>query len=143
MFPLIRRGSSIQIEPVRLEDLRVGDLIVYQTPAEVLVAHRLIKKYSGKDGMILVTKGDAFPGSAAQIEPQRVLGRVVSVDLCKGRKLMIDTGWGRLLGIWLGRASPFISRIYPPLRRLRCSLGRLLQHLGDRKPDRLDYRGTP
>jgi signal peptidase I len=108
MLPLIRSGNIIQVEPVKVQDLRVGDVVVHHDSADALVAHRLIRKSLVQGRIVLITRGDAFPGSAAEeVEPEQVLGRVVEVEWGKGLKIRLSSTPGRLLGI-------LFARIFPP-----------------------------
>lgn len=117
MFPLLRTGSVIQVEPMAAADLRPGDVIVYQRAEEAVVAHRLVRKSWKHGRLTLVARGDSFPRSAREyINPEQVLGRVLAVDWGKGIKLRLDTACGRALGIFLGSISPLVRRVYPVLR---------------------------
>ena len=104
MLPLIRSGNIILVEPVKVQDLCVGDVVVYHGYAEFLVAHRLIRKSLVQGRIVLITKGDTFPGSAVEeVEPEQVLGRVVAVEWGKGLKIRLSSTPGRLLGILFAR----------------------------------------
>lgn len=120
MLPFIRSGQMIQVAPVQVVDLRPGDVIFYRIRGGALAAHRLLKKQLVEGKMLLATRGDSLPASKVElVETEQILGRVVSIELGKGRKLRIDAGWGRVLGIWLARISPTIRWVYPPLSRLK------------------------
>jgi len=136
MFPLLKTGSIIQVESVHPEDLRLGDVVVYLRPAQNgVVAHRLIRMQWGKGGLILITRGDSFPWNCReQIEPEQVLGRVVSVDWWPGLTLRIDSGLGRWLGLilpWMGFP---LSWAYLPLRKVKERWPRWFQWLPGIKP---------
>lgn len=116
MFPLLRNGSLIQVEPVAVEDLRPGDVIVYQRAGETVVAHRLVGKSRKQGRLTLVTRGDSFSRDALEhIQPEQVLGMVVAVDWGRGLKMRIDAGPGRTLGIILGKLAPLFRWIYSAL----------------------------
>jgi signal peptidase I len=122
MFPLIQSRSLIRVQPVEPGHLRPGDVILYQSGAG-LVAHRLIKKEPGPARMVLVTRGDAFPwGATARIDPEQVLGRVVSIEWRRGLKVRIDQGPGRRLGILVARIAPFLLPIYLVLSKIKQAL---------------------
>ena len=132
MFPLIHSRSLIRVQPVEPGHMRPGDVILYQS-GEGLVAHRLIKKEPGPGKTVLVTRGDAFPWRAtAQIDPEQVLGRVVSIEWRRGLKVRIDQGPGRRLGILLARISPFLLPIY-------LFLSKINQALSNPRPMRHSY----
>ena len=79
MLPLIRDGDLLTIEPVKPWDVKRGDVILYQTEGEKCVVHRVVKIDLRNEQHILVTKGDASPGSVEELEENRVLGRVVHI----------------------------------------------------------------
>ena len=120
MLPFIRSGQVIQVAPVEVADLRLGDVILYRLPGGALVAHRLLWEQAVNGRILLITKGDSLPASKMElVEREQLLGRVVSMEFGKGRKLRIDAGWGRFFGIWLATISPAIRWIYPLLSRLK------------------------
>jgi len=109
MFPLIRSGNIIQVEPVKVQDLRVGDVVVYHDCADSLVAHRLIEKSLVRGRVVLTTKGDTFPRSGAEkVQPEQILGRVVAVEWGKRLKIRLGSAPGKFIGILLARFSPHI-----------------------------------
>ena len=121
MFPAIPGGSVLRVEPVKVEDLRRGDVIVYRV-MDRMVAHRLIRKELVHGRTRLITRGDAFRRTALEEgEPSQVLGRVAAFRW--GRwQVRIDAGLGRFLGRVAARVSAAISWSYPALRRLRARL---------------------
>ena len=119
MFPLLKTGSVIQVEPVAAADLRPGDVMVYQRAGEAVVAHRLVRKSWKHGRLTLLARGDSFPRNALEdVAPEKVLGRVVAVYWGKGIKLRLDTAGGRVLGIFLASLSPLVQRVYPILNNL-------------------------
>ena len=48
MYPFIRDGDILAIQPVKINDLRTGDILSFQSTAQKLVAHRLIQKHFKK-----------------------------------------------------------------------------------------------
>jgi hypothetical protein len=121
MFPAIPRGSVIWVEPVKLEDLQRGDVILYRV-RDRMVAHRLVRQELVHGRIKLIIRGDAFPRTALEeVEPSQVLGRVAAIRW--GRwQVRIDVGLGRFLGRVAARISTAISWSYPALRRLRARL---------------------
>jgi signal peptidase len=66
MSGTFEKGSLAFEEQVPVEELRVGDVITYQPPADsgtsLLVTHRIVSIQPGEDGRaVLRTKGDANP----------------------------------------------------------------------------------
>jgi signal peptidase I len=124
MFPLIRTGSLLQVQPLEMGQPRPGDVILFQS-GEALVAHRLIRKEPRQGNPVLITRGDAFPWHAIErVAPDQVLGRVVSVEWRPGWTLRLDSGPGRLLGRLLAPISPFLLRACKLRKQWAEELGR-------------------
>jgi len=116
MFPLLRTGSVVQVAPVAVEDLRPGDVIVYQRAGEAVVAHRLVGKSRKQGRLTLVALGDSFSRDTLEhIQPEQILGIVVAIDWGRGLKMRIDAGPGRTLGVILGKLAPLSRMIYSAL----------------------------
>jgi signal peptidase len=119
MRPFLKDGDVIEVSPVEAQAVRIGDVILYRSPAGRAIVHRVIgldgNGQNGADG--LTTKGDAMPGADEPVRPEQVLGRVVAVE--RERKRVETDGWlQRLLGVCLARLSPHSPRILPPLGRI-------------------------
>ena len=111
MFPLI--SSIIHIEPAKVEDIRIGEIVVYSSE-ERMVAHRLVKK-TIKDGKeILLVKGDTWLESSV-VFPENVIGKVTKVEKW-GIQLNFQRGIGKIIDIICRSTYPLISRLYPILR---------------------------
>ncbi len=118
MLPLLRTGSVIQVEPIAVDELRPGDVMVYQREGEEVVAHRLVQKSWETGQLLLVARGDSFPRTAREyINPEQVLGRVVAVNWGHGIKFRMNTPWGKALGTCLASLSPLFQRVYPVLSK--------------------------
>lgn len=74
MWPALKRGDLVFIEGVRLEQLEVGDVVVYAN-ARGFTIHR-ITQIDQEQGM-LTTKGDANNVSDAPVKVSEVIGRAV------------------------------------------------------------------
>lgn len=129
MFPLIRSQSRIQIKPVKSDQLRRGDVILYRA-GEALVAHRFLRREAGTGNPVLITRGDAFPWRAIErLRPDQVLGQVVAIEWRGGPKLRIDRNPGRRLGILLAKISPLLFPGYLLLSKIKLNLLNLFHKL--------------
>ena len=109
MTPLIRQGDIITIQPVDLSDLRVGDVILFQTAFDKLVAHRIIDIGVENGQIQFVARGDAILGSGEKVHADMVLGQVVRIE--RGSRVMhLDMHYWRSLGILWGKLAPFTLR---------------------------------
>lgn len=123
MFPLIRGGNLVDAEPVGIEDLKTGDIVLYKTSRRTMVAHRFLKMTFRRDTRMLVTKGDSFPWWALEyIKAEQILGRVVSITWGNGVRIKVDGGLGRYIGIWLAMVSPLAWGFYHWLKRVNAKL---------------------
>jgi len=108
MWPIIRQGDTICIEPVTVGDVKVGDIVVFKR-AKHLVAHRLVRVSSkaaaeelahslegSRDEFLLFTKGDSFTLVDNPVTAGDLVGRVYAVER-KGRTLPLRKGIGWLL----------------------------------------------
>ena len=76
MFPSLKDGWKIEIEPVEAEKIRVGDVIVFKRDA--LVCHRVVGRFRKDNEFFLFEKGDNA-NNFCKIQAQKVLGRVIKV----------------------------------------------------------------
>ena len=104
MKPTLMIGDVILIEPVKPEDIQVGDVIVFHNPwTGRLIVHRVVQK----TGEGVYTKGDANPG----IDPWSPIPYNLVVGKWTGFKIPYWLGIGYL--------SLFLSgEIYPPYGQL-------------------------
>jgi len=114
MRPFIVAGDVLVIEPVRdAALLRYGDVVLYRTPCDGLVAHRVIGPSRANpplpgsipaapvEGSLLRTRGDGLRAPIEQVGPEQVLGRVVAVERA-GRRFELDRLGQRLrVRLWL------------------------------------------
>ena len=86
MYPAIRDGEWLTVEPVAPEALRRGDVALYRSPRG-LTAHR-VRKFVAPDGapLHLVLRGDNAGGCDEHVEPADILGRVACVERA-GRRI--------------------------------------------------------
>ncbi len=77
MFPSIRDGDIVVVEPCDSRDLRLGDIVFYRRPRGH-TAHRLVGRCDG--GANLITRGDALAPCDPVLSRSQVVGRVVVVE---------------------------------------------------------------
>ena len=116
MYPFIKHGDFLEVEPVEVASIKVGDVVLCCYGGETLVTHRVVG-VSAKDGcVVLDLKGDWTPRADPLVYPEQVLGRVVAVE--RGEKrTRLNTGPRRLGGILWARISPHSRWLYFPLRK--------------------------
>ncbi len=82
MYPSIREGELITVEPVQPSDVKLGDIVLYRSQRG-LVAHRVVGSSPTQSSVLsphYFLRGDASLSCDKPIEVQQILGRVVSVE---------------------------------------------------------------
>ena len=109
MVPFIRDGDLLTVAPVAPAGLEIGDVVLFRTRRDRLLAHRLVHKSERGSEWTLEMQGDARLSSDRPVPGERVLGRVVRVQR-DGRTYRPDRG------SWLLAARLWIRLL--PLRRV-------------------------
>jgi hypothetical protein len=92
MSPFVRDGDLLTVEPARANNLRIGDIVLFLTSADKLVAHRLHGGAASPEGQRLLVRGDNQIESDL-IEPAQVLGR--AIDVRRGSRARDPSSWPR------------------------------------------------
>ena len=77
MYPSIREGELITVEPVQASDVKPADVVLYRSERG-LIAHRVV--CSSQDARVFRLQGDASLSCDEPVEAHRILGRVVGVQ---------------------------------------------------------------
>jgi signal peptidase I len=115
MYPILRNGTRVEIQPVAYDELRIGDLVVFYD-GRGIVCHRLIRKAN----RLCYLKGDTNLWGDPPVIWSQVLGRVTRLIDGQFRIRALDTPRQRRRAVLLARLS-YPYAIYFNL--LRC-LGR-------------------
>ncbi|MBI5099227.1 MAG: signal peptidase I [Nitrospirae bacterium] len=78
MSPVLRTGDTIYVEPVKTEELSIGDILVYKTQGN-MVAHRLVRIFRNNEKCMFMTKGDTFLSVDSPLKESDIIGRVYAV----------------------------------------------------------------
>src|SRR5262249_10331884 len=79
MFPVLLSGDKALVKRTRVEDLKVGDIIVWSKTRGNTVAHRITSLDLTADPSLIVTKGDLLQELDEPLQPGDVLGKIVAV----------------------------------------------------------------
>jgi len=120
MYPAIRDGDIVNVEPVKGQEIRLGDVVFYRNNEERMVVHRIIKKRVRSDGCVFITRGDANR-YGEEVVLNQIFGRVRILER-KGRKTNITQSWGRLRGL-------ISSAFFCSLIKFRYTGGRILRYV--------------
>ncbi len=77
MYPAIRDGETITVEPAPASALAVGDIAFYRTRRGA-TAHRVVA--TGGTGKAFLMRGDALGSEIETVEPDWILGKVVAIE---------------------------------------------------------------
>jgi signal peptidase I len=123
MYPSICEGELITVEPVRASDVKLEDIVLYQSERG-LIAHRVVEIASSR---LFQLRGDASLSCDEPVEAQQILGRVVGVKRN-------------------GRSIPLASRgakMWHKTRRLASALKGWICPAGTGSHTDLDFLGEP
>ena len=125
MYPFIRDGDVIEVQPIDASAVRCGDVVLCQWPNGRVVAHRVIQVCQKKGEEMLLIQGDAVTCPDGFISGEQVLGRVVAIER-RGKRIERGGVLQQLMGMLWVELSPFSRRLYHALatlrRRMRCRL---------------------
>jgi len=80
MYPTIREGEAITVEPIVPSAVQVGDIILYHSGVSV-IAHRVIRiERKETDALHFIMREDTWGTLDAPVDSQQILGKVVSVE---------------------------------------------------------------
>lgn len=75
MQPLLQPGDAVRVEPIHVEQIQPGDMVVFQR-GTTLITHRLIKT----DSQRWWTKGDKCYQFDLPVSPLACIGRVCAIE---------------------------------------------------------------
>lgn len=123
MWPTLRPGDGLVVQPYRARSVRVGDVIVFHDPVcDKKIVHRVIRIDPE-----IYTQGDnnSLPDQG-KIRSEAIIGKVVTVY----RRDAIMSLRNGLMGAWIGRVFRirrtvvvYVSRIGRPLYRILRTTG--------------------
>jgi signal peptidase I len=141
MHPTIRDGEAITVEPVTPFDVKTGDIILYRSGRGVK-AHRVLAIEGGRGQRSAINprssihdprslplrprysfllRGDASSSCDDPVEPQQILGKVVSVERY-GRRIILTSTKAKLVHnarVFAFRIARLtgLNKIFRPIRR--------------------------
>ena len=123
MSPFIVAGDTVTVEPADTRELRVGDVVLFQS-GDLAVVHRMLYRYVRGGTVYLLTKGDSVPQPDQPVPHTRLLGRVTAIER-HGRRIDLDAPPARAFAVLLALASPLSSYWRPTAGRVKRMLRRL------------------
>jgi len=120
MRPWLREGMRVQLEPIDLDRVRVGDVVAFAL-AGGLVAHRVIAIVRHAPVPVLRTKGDACIAADPPVRFEDVVGRVARVETST-RIIDLRTTRSRLAGLAIAGCSLMVAAARAVVGRLRARI---------------------
>lgn len=117
MTPVLPSGSRVLVVRVTANQIRCGDLLVYEGE-ESLICHRVLRWQMREEGYSFFTKGDAWETCGSWIYSNQVIGRVIGANR-GGRIIRLDTPFSRLLAVGATVRSLLVSGSLTVLRAVR------------------------
>ena len=115
MWPSIRDGDVVKIQPMGSTAIRRGDVVLYYSGQGRLVAHRVANRCTQQGCVELLMQGDALTRPDGLVPQEQVLGRLVAIQR-SGRCVRLDTPLYRALGLAWIRVAPRGRRLLRLLR---------------------------
>ncbi len=114
MQPWVRPGDIALIRRTGIEEVRCGDVVLFQREDRLFV-HRLVEKRGTLRAAEFLAKGDAHPGPDGVITDQLILGRVTCIY--RGEKRIdLDSPRQLALGLIVSQLSRKSAYWYPVAR---------------------------
>ena len=101
MAPFIRDGDLLTVAPRDPSEMDIGDVALYRTHRDRVVAHRVVAKSVQHGHWTLVTQGDARLHPDSPVPGERLLGRIACIR--RGNRVYhLDRGpWRLAARLWL------------------------------------------
>lgn len=75
MFPFLRNGDLLTVEPVSMDKIKRGDVVVFESE-EKWIAHRVIKIRSNAEGLEFLLRGDTCVTLDPPVNKENFIGVV-------------------------------------------------------------------
>ena len=79
MTPAIQDGDLLTVEPLSADRLRIGDIALYRTALDTLIAHRVCLRFP-RSSHPLRAAGDADPKCLERVADTDILGRAIQLE---------------------------------------------------------------
>ena len=120
MRPFIYGGEWVVVRRAQAEDIRVGDILIYQA-GNTFVAHRAIRRRCRRGHTFYTMKGDAHLGAEGEIAAEDVVAKVVAIKR-NGQAIDLSRARWRWTSRLLAFHSSLVDRLYRSLPFLHGSL---------------------
>ena len=95
MFPFLRKGDLLTVEPVSMDKIKLGDIVVFESK-EKWIAHRVINIRGNTEGLEFLLRGDTCIEFDPAVDKENYIGSV-RVYTRKHSKKVLSNG---VLNAW-------------------------------------------
>jgi len=110
MFPFLKHGDIITIRKCSINELRIGDVVVFKT-AEKWIAHRLLKIITKENKIFLLTKGDTCRFKDPLFAEEQYVGKVISYKR-KSKEKKLDSSLLLFFSVFIARLSRLLTPFF-------------------------------
>jgi signal peptidase len=79
MYPFLRKGDLLTVEPVPMETIKLGDIVVFESE-EKWIAHRVIRIRNGAGGLEFLLRGDTCTAFDPVVNVRNYIGYISSYE---------------------------------------------------------------
>ncbi len=100
MYPLIKKGDICQFTSIKHSPLRRGDIVLFESPANKLIAHRFLNCAYIQEEECYIFKGDTNYGLDDLITGEKIIGKLVAIQkksVIIQEKNVAAVLWGKLI----------------------------------------------
>jgi signal peptidase I len=80
MRPCIQDGDLLEIQSIREQDIRIGDILLINLARRQLLVHRVVRILIRWGQKTFLLQGDAAPKKDGYVPFDQVLGQVISIE---------------------------------------------------------------
>jgi len=114
MWPSIRHGDMLEIEPTGERELQLGEIVLVKSLDQNPLVHRIIQVFEDA----VITQGDRAWKVDGLIRKEHILGRVVGLRR-RGSWFRLDRKIDRFTGVALAKTLPLAKKIIHIGRRTK------------------------
>lgn len=108
MHPTIKDGEMITVQPLRISDIKAGDVVLYRNQTGV-IAHRVVR-VEQRDHIQLILRGDASETFDAPVDAHQILGKVISTTRAD-KKIALNKRGLKLVHVLRAKLSQIVHRV--------------------------------
>jgi signal peptidase len=112
MFPFLRKGDLLTVEPAPIEQIKRGDIVVYEFN-EKWIAHRVIQINHNSEGLEFLLRGDTCVAFDPLVNKENFIGAVTEFQRLNRQKKLN----GSRRRLWTKVILNFI-RMYPLIAKV-------------------------